>query len=71
MVSKISLAAAISSRALSAAANNLSVVLPNAETTTVIFWFLDAFATMANTFCIFLGFATDEPPNFNTYIGYE
>ena len=65
------LAIVISTKALLAAANKLSVVLPKAETTTATFCSLDALATMANTFFIFSEFATDEPPNFNTFIDNE
>ena len=44
------------------------VVLPKAETTTANFWSFACLATIANTFFMFSEFATDEPPNFSTFI---
>ncbi len=47
---------------------NAFVVLPRAETTTTTFCSAEEFATIFNTLSIFFELATDEPPNFNTFI---
>ena len=68
IVSKISLAKVMSSKALFDANNSLSVVFPKAETMMATFCSLDAFSIIAKTFLMFSELATDEPPNFNTFI---